>query len=223
MPRARLRILRTVRVECYAATRAKDGGSANEDAFWISRQDGKVAALCDGAGNALQCAGRVARLFGERVTSGTLDVARFPAWTGWLTSLDASMAGGAQTTFVGVAALEDRIVGAYAGDSRACLVNEHGCRILTEDPCPRIGSGTVEPRPIHERVVHRDVILLMSDGAWTPLQPHAIHRIVMGLTTRHLSDVPPALLDLGGAKGRIDDMTVVAMRIVSTGTPATSA
>jgi serine/threonine protein phosphatase PrpC len=215
-----------MRVECYAASRAKDGGAANEDAFWISRAgrhgDGRVAALCDGAGNALQCAGRAVKLFGEMVTSGTLDVGRFPAWTSWLTSLDASMAGGAQTTFVGVAALDDRIVGAYAGDSRAYLVNEHGCRILTEEPCPRIGSGQAEPRPIHERVARRDVILLMSDGAWTPLPPPAIQRIVMGLTTRHLSDVPPALLDAAGAKGRIDDMTVVAMRIVSTGTPASS-
>jgi serine/threonine protein phosphatase PrpC len=216
-----------MRVECYGASRARDGGSANEDAFWIARGggpgDGRVAALCDGAGNALQCAGRVTRLFGDMVTSGTLDLARFPAWTGWLTTLDASMAGGAQTTFVGVAALGDRIVGAYAGDSRAYLVNEHGCRILPEDPVRRLGSGEAEPRPLHERVVNRDVILLMSDGAWTPLQPSAIHRIVMTRTTRHLSDVPPALLDAAGAKGRIDDMTVVAIRIVSTGTPAVSA
>jgi serine/threonine protein phosphatase PrpC len=209
-----------MRVECYAASRAKDGGAANEDAYWISRQDGRIAALCDGAGHALQCGGRAVRLFGEMVQSGTLEVARFPAWTTWLKTMDAAMAGGAQTTFVGVAGLEDRIVGAYAGDSRAYLVNEHGCRILTEQSSRRLGSGDAEPRPIHERVAHRDVVLLMTDGAWTPLQPPAIHRVVMSLTTRHLSDVPPALLDLAGAKGRIDDMTVVAMRVVSPTSPA---
>jgi len=214
---------RGMRVECYAASRAKDGAVANEDAYWISRQDGRVAALCDGAGNAQQCGGRAVRLFSEVVQSGTLEIQRFPAWTRWLKSMDASMAGGAQATFVGVAALEDRLVGAWSGDSRAYLINEHGCRILTEDAGRRLGSGEAEPRPIHERLAHRDVILLMSDGAWTPLQPAAIQRTVMGLTTRHLSDVPPALLDLAGAKGRIDDMTVVAIRVASVGRPATSA
>jgi serine/threonine protein phosphatase PrpC len=209
-----------MRVECYGASRVKDGGAANEDAYWIARQDSRVAALCDGAGNAQLCGGRTVRLFGEMVQSGTLEVERFPAWTGWLKSVDASLAGGAQTTFVGVAALEDRIVGAYSGDSRAYLVNEHGCRVLTEQACRRLGSGEAEPRPIHERVGQRDVILLMTDGAWTPLQPPAIQRVVMGLTTHHLCDVPPALLDLAGARGRPDDMTVVAMRVVSAASPA---
>jgi serine/threonine protein phosphatase PrpC len=130
------------------------------------------------------------------------------------------MAGGAQTTFLGVAAVDGRLVGAYAGDSRVYLVNEHGCRILTEEACRRLGSGEAEPQPIHQRLATRDVVLLMSDGAWTPLQLPAIQRVVMNLTTRHLSDVPVALLDLAGSKGRADDMTVVAMRIVSTGAKA---
>lgn len=203
-----------MRVECYGASRAKDGGAANEDAYWISRQDGRIAALCDGAGQAQLCGGRTIRLFGESAQTGTLELERFPSWSRWLKSMDASMAGGAQTTFVGIAAVEGRLVGAYAGDSRAYLVNEHGCRILTEEPCRRLGSGEAAPQPIHERLTARDVVLLMSDGAWTPLQPPAILRVVMGLTTRHLFDVPPALLDLAGAKGRIDDMTVVAMRVL---------
>jgi serine/threonine protein phosphatase PrpC len=205
-----------MRVECYGASRIRDGGKSNEDAFWIARQDGRIAALCDGAGNAQLCGGRTVRMFGELVQSGTLEIDRFPAWARWLGSMDASMAGGAQTTFVGVAATEGRIVGACCGDSRAYLINEHGCRILTEEGGRRLGSGAAEPRPIHERLAARDVVLLMSDGAWTPLQPPAIQRVVMGLTTRHLSDVPPALLDLAGAKGRADDMTVVAIRVLAT-------
>jgi serine/threonine protein phosphatase PrpC len=204
-----------MRVECFSASRMRDGGTSNEDAFWISRQDGRIAALCDGAGHAQMCGGRTARRFGELVQSGTLEIARFPAWARWLKSVDASMAGGAQTTFVGVAATEGRVVGACCGDSRAYLINEHGCRLLTEEGGRRLGSGDAEPRPIHERLVVRDVVLLMSDGAWTPLQPRAIQRVVMGLTTRHLSDIPPALLDLAGARGRADDMTVVAMRVVA--------
>jgi serine/threonine protein phosphatase PrpC len=199
----------------------RDGGSSNQDAYWISRRDGRIAALCDGAGNAQLCGGRTVRLFGELVQAGTLDLDRFPSWSGWLKSVDASLAGGAQTTFVGIAVLDGRLVGASCGDSRGYLVNEHGCRILTEASSARLGSGEAEPQAIHERLAVRDVVLLMSDGAWTPLQPPAIQRVVMGLTTRHLSDVPPAILDLAGAKGRIDDMTVVALR-VTRGTPASA-
>ena len=143
-----------MRVERYGGSRMRDGGTSNEDAFWISRQDGRIAALCDGAGHAQLCGGRTARMFGELVQSGTLEI--------------------------------------------------------------DLGSGEAEPRAIHERLAARDVVLLMSDGAWTPLQPPAIQRAVMTLTTRHLSDVPPALLDLAGARGRIDDMTVVAMRVLAT-------
>jgi serine/threonine protein phosphatase PrpC len=205
-----------MRTECYAASRIRDGGTSNEDAYWISREDGRIAALCDGAGHAQLCGGRTVRVFGELVQSGTLEIDRFPAWARWLKSVDASMAGGPQTTFVGVAAAGSRILGACCGDSRAYLINEHGCRILTEEGGRRLGSGVAEPRPIHERITPRDVVLLMSDGAWTPLQPAAIQRTVMGLTLRHLSDVPPALLDLAGAKGRADDMTVVAMRVLAT-------
>ena len=51
---------------------------------------------------------------------------------------------------------------AEVGDSRAYLVNEHGCRILTEEPCRRLGSGEAAPQPIHERLTARDVVLLMS-------------------------------------------------------------
>jgi serine/threonine protein phosphatase PrpC len=204
-----------MRIECYGASRTREGGTANEDAWWASRLDGRIAALCDGAGHAQLCGGRTVRMFGELVQSGTLEIDRFPAWARWLKSVDASMAGGAQTTFVGVAAVTGRIVGACCGDSRAYLINEHGCRLLSEEGGRRLGSGEAEPRPIHERLAARDVVLLMSDGAWTPLQPPAMQRIVMGLTTRHLSDVPPALLDVAGAKGRADDMTVVAMRVVA--------
>jgi serine/threonine protein phosphatase PrpC len=193
----------------------REGGTSNEDAYWISRQDGRVAALCDGAGHAQLCGGRTVRMFGELLQSGTLEIGRFPAWARWLKSVDAAIAGGAQTTFVGLAVHEGRLVGAWSGDSRAYLINEHGCRLLTEEAGRRLGSGEAEPRPIHERLAARDVVLLMSDGAWTPLQPHAIQRVVMGLTTRHLSDVPSALLDLAGAKGRADDMSVVAMRVVA--------
>ena len=93
--------------------------------------------------------------------------------------MDAALLGGPQTTFVGVGVVEDQLFGAYAGDSRAYLVGEHGCQVLTEASSPRLGSGRVEPQPIHTRLAPRDVVVLMSDGAWTPLSLAASdHRLV---------------------------------------------
>ncbi|HEY8549639.1 MAG TPA: SpoIIE family protein phosphatase [Vicinamibacterales bacterium] len=201
-----------MKVECYGASRARDGAHANEDAFWISRPDSTLAAVCDGAGPAQRCAGRVVQLFARQTALRALDLERFPSWTTWLKTIDASLEGGPQTTFVGVAAIEDRLVGACVGDSRACLVNEDGCRPLTDERSPRLGSGEAEPTPIHERLRAHDVVLLMSDGAWKPLSITEIHRLVMTWTLQHLADLPAALLDLASRHGRADDMTVVALR-----------
>jgi serine/threonine protein phosphatase PrpC len=200
-----------VRFECYGASLARDDGGSNEDAFWIGRTMA-AAAICDGAGRAAGCAQRTARLFGQQMHTGSLDVARFPGWKRWLTSLDASLSGGPQTTFVGIAVVDDRLVGACAGDSRALLVNERGCRSLTSRS-PRLGSGLADPTPIHEVLAAHDVVLLMSDGAWGPLTRTAMTSVVATWTTRHLADLPSALLDRAASGGRTDDMTVVAMRI----------
>jgi serine/threonine protein phosphatase PrpC len=91
-------------------------------------------------------------------------------------------------------------------------VNEHGCRLITTERTPRLGSGEARPVPIHEPLAPRDVVLLMTDGVWGPLTPSAIHATVMACTLSHLADLPPALLDLAGARERADDMTVVALR-----------
>lgn len=171
-----------------------------------------AAAVADGAGRASLCAGRTLRDFGRQVGSGALDVSRFPAWRPWLTAVDAGFAGGPQTTFVGIAVVDDRIAGASAGDSRAFLVSEHGCRLVTTSRSPRLGSGKALPAPIHEAIASRDVVLLMSDGAWGPLRPSAIFRTVAAHATRHFAELPGALLDLPEANGRSDEMTNVAIR-----------
>jgi serine/threonine protein phosphatase PrpC len=202
-----------VKVECYAGTRPRDGGGANEDAFWIWRPTSTVAALCDGAGNAQHCATHVLRLFARQVEGGTMQIERFPAWSQWIRTTDAAMAGGVQSTFVGVAVVQQRLLGAYAGDSRAYLVNEHGCRMLTEQPSRRLGSGEAEPLPIHEPLEPHDTLLLMSDGAWTPLPLTIVHRTVMSARLGDFTDLPGTLLDLSARHGRADDMTVVALRV----------
>lgn len=203
---------RDVKVECYGSTRPRDGSTANEDAFWIWRPSSIVSAVCDGAGHAQHCATHVLRMFARQIEGGLLQVQRFPAWSQWLHSTDAAMAGGVQSTFVGVAVVDDRVLGAYAGDSRVYLVNEHGCRILTETPGRCLGSGEAEAHPIHEPIDARDTVLLMSDGAWTPLPPAIIHRAVMAARLDDFADLPVTLIDLAGKHGHADDMTVVALR-----------
>lgn len=198
--------------ECYGSSRPQEDSRPNEDSFWIGHGPTPTAVLCDGAGRAEQCAANVVRLFKAQIENRTLDVTQFPSWSRWLGTLDAGMAGGAQTTFVGIATVGEGVVGAYAGDSRVYLVNEHGCRLVTHQRTPRLGSEQAQPLPIHEPLAHRDVVLLMSDGAWGPLATGAIHAAVMARTLSDLADLPSTLLDLAGARGRADDMTVIALR-----------
>jgi serine/threonine protein phosphatase PrpC len=122
------------------------------------------------------------------------------------------MAGGPQSTFVGLAVADRQIFGAYAGDSRAYLVNEDGCRVLTERPGQRLGSGEADAHAIHERLDPHDTVLLMSDGAWTPLPLTIVHRTVMAARLQAFADLPVTLIDLAGKHGHADDMTVVALR-----------
>jgi serine/threonine protein phosphatase PrpC len=201
-----------VTFDCYGASRPQDEGRPNEDAFWIAQGQTRAAVLCDGAGRAEQCAASVVRLFKAQIENRTLDLTRFPSWSRWLGTVDAGLAGGAQTTFIGIVTVGEGVVGAYAGDSRAYLVNEHGCRLVTDQRTPRLGSDQARPLPIHEPLAHRDVVLLMSDGAWGPLTTGVIHATVMARTLSDLADLPSTLLDLAEARGRADDMTVVALR-----------
>ena len=202
--------------ECYAASRPQEGRSANEDAFLIGRGAVPCVALCDGAGNAQRAAKRVLTLFEKLFhdrrpsrsrTSGSgaagLSSSTRPSWAA------------RRVTFVGVALLDGIAIGACAGDSRAYLLDREGaCRILTEGANKRrLGSGDASAFPIRQPLSPGDTLLLMSDGAWTPLGPYLLTKAVLGEMGRHFSEVPPAILDAAGRTGRPDDMTVVAVRL----------
>jgi selenophosphate synthetase-related protein len=58
-----------------------------------------------------------------------------------------------------------------------------------------------------------DILLLVTDGAWTPLGPARLERAARKAALVHFSDVPPAILDAAGQRGRADEMTVVAVRL----------
>jgi serine/threonine protein phosphatase PrpC len=206
-----------VRAECYAASRPQEGRSTNEDAFLIGRGPIPYAALCDGAGNAQLAAKRALTLFDKLVQQATPEqVTDERTWSNWIKLLDSALLGGTQSTFVGVALLDGIGIGAAAGDSRAYLIDREGeCRNLTEGARKyRLGSGDATAFAIRQPLGHGDILLLLSDGAWTPLGPYLLKKTVMGTRARHFSEVPQAVLDAAGRTGRMDDMTAIAVRVV---------
>jgi serine/threonine protein phosphatase PrpC len=208
-----------MKVECYGATAPEEGRqhTENQDAFLIVRAPVLTAALADGAGNARQSAKHALRLLERFIGEATLGQMLSPdLWSGWVRLLDSALLGGPQTTLVAAA-----IVGSVArcvtiGDSRIYLVAaDGGCELLTEDASKaRLGSGEAKPYLTDRRLVPRDILLLVSDGAWTPLGSYRLDRAVRSATSRHFSDVPQAVLEAAGQHGRADDMTAVAVRLV---------
>lgn len=206
-----------LKVECYGATRPQDGGSANEDAFVIGHGPIKFAALCDGAGHAEQVARRALKLFQTFFKEAPPEsVLADATWAKWVRLLDSALLGGPQSTFVGVAVVGNEVVGASAGDSRCYVLDaDGGCRIVTDSRSKaRLGSGKVEPMPIWVTLRSRDILLLLSDGAWTPLSLYLLKRAVRSVALKHFSEVPQAVLDAAGRSGRADDMTTVALRVI---------
>jgi len=203
-------------MEIYGASRQQEGTKSNEDAFLIGRGQTPFAALADGSGNAQQAARSALVLFHRLFSEATLEeIERFPTWEGWIRLLDSLLLGGAQSTFVAVALLPGRIVGTAAGDSRLYLLPLDGeIQILTEDAQKfRLGSGRVIPCAIHRQVQAGDVLVLMSDGAWTPLNLSKMEALRVKALGRHFSDFPGIFLDEAGKNGRADDMTVIAIKV----------
>ena len=205
-----------VQMEIYASSRSQDGGTINQDAFLIGRGGRPYAALADGSGNAQQVARRALGVFERLMSEATGDqVALFSTWENWVRLLDSALLGGPQSTFLAIAVLDERVVGACAGDSRLYLLPGEGeVRILTEDaPKARLGSGKAAPQAIHQRVQPGDVLLLMSDGAWTPLGLPKLQALRAKALHRHPSEFPGLILDEAGKHGRADDMTVVVVKV----------
>ena len=169
---ARLEEQMSFSAECYGASRPQQGRTANEDAFWIGHDPVPVAVVCDGAGNAQQAAQRAITFFQKLWASATPDQIRtVDTWRKWIHLLDSHLMGLSQSTFIGIAVLEDCFVGGYAGDSRAYLSTSDGRIQLLNDSTMkfRLGSGQAKPTFLTGRWRARDLLVLMTDGAWTPL------------------------------------------------------
>lgn len=206
-----------LKVECYASSLKQNGYSANEDAFIVIREPVPVVAVCDGAGNAEQAARKTLKLFQLwlRDVSST-QILESETWIKWVKMLDSALLGGSESTFLAAAVLNEQIIGVSAGDSRAYMVgSDGGCRFLTASSNKmRLGSGEVKPFIFSLTPKHKDIVLLMTDGAWTPLSPYLIERTTRKAALEHFSEVPVALLNAASKIGRWDDMTVVALRLM---------
>jgi len=205
-----------MKFESYGSTRVQEGRKLNEDAFLIGQGSLPFSALCDGAGNAEQSAKKVLRLFQQLFNKTTLGKVLTPeTWAGWIKVLDSSILGVAESTFIGVSVIGRQIIGAYVGDSRAYLIKDEGeCRLITTVPSKfRLGSGKTEPVPINITIEPQDILLLLSDGAWTPLNPYRLTKAVRSVEGKHFSEVPTAILDAAARTGRPDDMTAVAIHV----------
>ena len=175
------------------------------------------AALCDGAGNAKQAARRVLRLFERLLNESTPEqITAAETWTRWVKLLDSSLLAGAQSTFLAVALAANEAIGVAVGDSRAYLINREGqCRIVNGGASKQLlGSGQAHPYLIRLTLSAGDIVLLLSGGAWTPLNLHLLQKTVVSAALKHFSEVPAAVLDAAGPTGRADDMTAVAVRLV---------
>ena len=206
-----------MKLECYAATRPQQGRTQNEDAFLIKAGDRPFAALADGAGNAERAAKRVLTLLEKLLSEAPPEqITEAGTWAKWVKLLDSSLLGGAQSTFLAVAIVGSEAVGACAGDSRLYHINREGqVRIVSEGASKqRLGSGQAQPFPFHLTLGAGDILLLLSDGPWTPLNLYALQRTVVSAAARHFSEVPAAILDAAGRTGRADDMTAVAVKLM---------
>lgn len=204
-----------MRFECYGASRPKAGRAFNEDAFLIDHGHIPFAALCDGAGNAEQAAKRVLTQFQKLFKETSLAKILIDAtWCKWIKLLDSLLLGGAQSTFLAATVVGNQVVGAYAGDSWAYFINDGTCTILTgKGSTPRLGSGKAVSTPFRINLKQRNVMLLMSDGAWTPLNPYLIQKAAARVVMEHFPDLPQVILDAAERTGRLDDMTAIALRI----------
>lgn len=208
-----------MRAECFGQSRPQEGRqqTQNQDAFHVGRQPVPWMALCDGAGNA-QSVGR--RALGLLETwareAKPEELLRDATWLRWAKGLDSALLNGPEATFVAAAAIGDEVVGVVAGDSRAYLVPMDGAtRLLTGTASKsRLGSGETAPAVFRDTLAPRDVLLLVSDGAWTPLGTAGIERAVRRMLAGVFADLPAAVLDEASRRGRADDMTAVALRLM---------
>jgi hypothetical protein len=170
--------------------------------------------VCDGAGNAEQSARKVIRNFqGLAKQAGAMEYANLQNWKSWTGMLDANLLDGHQCTFAAVAALADRIVGVNVGDGKIFKFSKGGSIVTLSHGSSkkRLGSGDIEPFPIHAPIQRGEIVAVMTDGAWTPLSQPRMANLFRQKPAVHPADLPERFLLEAGKHGRADDMTIVLL------------
>jgi serine/threonine protein phosphatase PrpC len=195
----------------YGGTIAQPG-RPNEDALFVGRLVGDpLAAVFDGQGNAEGAAKKAARQLERLYTEsgGRLE------WMRTAKLLDSHLLGANKSTMVASSLVNHAISLCAVGDSRAYLIRDGQAIILTEGASKqKLGSGTIQPLVKQFRVQDRDLILLMTDGAWTRLSLYQLAQTVMK-NLLNLPDLPNSILNQAAKGGVSDDMTVAAIAIRS--------
>ncbi len=213
-----------MRAEVYAASQSQKGRQ-NEDSYLIGRGAFPMCALADGAGHAERAAKRAITLFeklhADAEQRNPQELLEQKTWKNWVSLMDSALLGGPQSTFCafnvgGLSASKTVATGVCSGDSRFYLLNGSNGNLihLTESAQKsRLGSGKVQPMTFHVELRSGDLLLLLSDGAWTPMSPDDLRRTVLAAKTKHLSEVPVAIIERAGKHGGLaDDATAVVMR-----------
>lgn len=185
-------------------------GHPNEDAVFVGRLAvAPLAAVFDGQGNAEGAAKKAVRQLERLYTEsgGRLD------WAKTTRLLDSHLLGANKSTMVALSILEDAVLLCGVGDSRAYLVRNGQANILTEGASKqKLGSGAVQPLIKRIDVQDRDLILLMTDGAWTRFSLYQLGQTVMK-NLLSLPELPNSILKQAAKGGTCDDMTVAAIAI----------
>lgn len=217
-----------MKVESYAATRPQTGQSQNQDDFWISRGAFPTCGIADGSGNALKAARKVLALFSKLhadVEKSTPERLLEPdTWRNWIKLLDSSLlGGGTQSTFcaftvggiIEAGKRKDVACGVAVGDSRLFVISKAGdVQIITGEKS-RLGSGAAQAVTFKVEMESRCLLLLCTDGAYTPMPLSELQKIVVTKAVQHLSAVPIAVIERAAKYGNslADDATALVCRV----------
>jgi serine/threonine protein phosphatase PrpC len=215
--------------EMFAASHPQTGRLVNEDSFLIGRGLYPLAAVADGAGAANLAARKALSLFsklhGDTEKTAPAKLLEADTWRSWVKILDSSLLGAAQSTFCAfnVGDIQDAegkrrtvAVGACVGDSRLYLLDRQGklTLVTAEAKKARLGSGQAEAFTFRvDPLKSGDILMLLSDGAWTPLNMALLQRAVVTAAVKHFAEVPVSILNAVGKHGFADDSTAVVTRV----------
>ena len=210
----------SMRFECYGESLTLERGRVDGDTFLVDCEETPLIALCDSIRHAGRPPRRTLELFRRLFAQAQPEeIGRFSTWAHWMGLLDFALLRRSQSAFVAVAAVGDRIIGAAVGSCRAYLFDGRGgttALVGDRQQSPnrlRLGTGDAKVSPIELDLQPQDLLLLLSEAAWTPLRMSELRRAVAGAHLRHVAAASPAVLQAAASRSDSSrDMTVVALQ-----------